>query len=135
MPSAGDYGYYRRWYEDVTADLTMAAGTGDTTLITARNANYTIFVQRIIAFITTDAAQSWSFEDSAGTPVQIAEVTTSPGDSTRWDFDFGPAGAPLTEGKNLLLNVSAAGLAGHVHVEAYQKLTAVVNANAGASLQ
>lgn len=119
---------YRRFYQDASTELTMATTDGDTVLITARNSSHTIYVQRIIVWITTDAAQSWSFEDTAGTPLQIAEVTTSPGDSTRWDFDYGDEGTPLTEGKNLNLNVSAAGLAGRVKVYAYQKLTAAVAA-------
>ena len=128
MASAGDYLWYRKTHRDVSTELTMLAGTGDTTLITATSASHTIFVQRIIAYITTDAAQSWSFEDTAGTPVQVAVVTTSPGDDTRWDFDFGEEGLPLTEGTNLNLNVSAAGLAGRIKVYAYQKLTSPVAA-------
>lgn len=118
-----DYGQYRTFFQDVSTSVTIAAATGDTTLISVRNAAHQIFVQRIIAFITTDAAQSWSFEDDAGAPVQIAEIPASPGDSTRWDFDFGPEGAPLTAGKDLELNMSAAGLAGHIEVYAYQRLT------------
>ena len=115
---------YRRFYQDASTEAVIATTDGDTVLITAKT-NHTIFVQRIIVWITTDAAQSWSFEDTATTPLQIAEVTTSPGDSTRWDFDYGDEGTPLTEAKNLNLNVSAAGLAGRIKVYAYQKLTAV----------
>lgn len=118
----------RRFYQDASTELTVAAGTGDTTLITVRNANHTIYVQRIIGWISTDAAQSISFEDTADTPYQIAEITTSPGDSTRWDFDYGDEGLPLTKGKNLNMNVSAAGLAGSVKVYAYQKLVGPVAA-------
>jgi len=121
--SSDEYGMQRTFFQDVSTNLTVGAATGDTTLISVRNAAHQIFVQRIIAFITTDAAQSWSFEDDAGTPVQIAEIPASPGDSTRWDFDFGAMGAPLTAGKDLELNVSAAGLAGHIEVYAYQRLT------------
>ena len=126
MASAGDYLWYRKIHRDVSTELTFTASTGDTTLITATSASHTIFVQRIVVWITTDAAQSLSFEDTAGTPVQIAEVTASPGDSTRWDFDYGEEGTPLTEGTNLNMNVSAAGLAGRVKVYAYQRLTAAL---------
>lgn len=115
---------YRRFYQDASMQFTRTAGEGDLTLIAAK-ANHTTYVQRIIVYITTDAAQSWSFEDDNGTPKKIAEVTTSPGDETRWDFDFGDIGVPLTEAKDLELNVSAAGLAGHGEVYAYYKLTAV----------
>jgi hypothetical protein len=113
----------RTFYQDISSALTVAVGTGDTTLVTARNANSTIYIQRVIVYVTTDAAQSFSFEDSANTPVVVAKVSTSPGVDTRWDFDFGPNGRPLTEGKNFVLNVSAAGLAGSVEWYGYSKLT------------
>ncbi len=120
---------YRCFYQDISGNLTVAAATGDTTLVTAKDIYHTIFIQRIIVYVTTDAAQSASFVDSNGTPKKIAEVTTSPGDETRWDFDFGDAGVPLTEGKNFVLDVSAAGLAGIVTWEGYSKLTAVTSAD------
>ena len=119
---------YRTFYQDISGSLTVAAATGDTTLVTVKDIYHTIYIQRIIVYITTDTAQSMSFEDSNGTPKKIAEVTTSPGDETRWDFDFGDIGVPLTEGKNFVLNVSAAGLAGHIEWYGYSKLTAVTAA-------
>jgi hypothetical protein len=108
---------------DISGSLTAVAATDDQTLVTARNASTTIFIQRVIVYITTDAAQSWAFTDSNGTPVPVCKVTTSPGVDTRWDFDFGPRGMPLTVGKNFLLNMSAAGLAGTVNWYGYSKLT------------
>lgn len=117
---------YREHYKDISGALTVAAATDDTTLVTVRGANYTLFIQRIIVYITTDAAQSMAFTDSAGTPLKIAEVTASPGDETRWDFDYGDRGRPLTEGTNFLMNVSAAGLAGSVVWEGYERLTSPV---------
>ena len=119
---------YRRYYQDASTELTVTASTGDTVLITVRSSSHTIFVQRIIGYITTDAAQSMAFEDTATTPVKIFEITTSPGDETRWDCDYGDEGLPLTAGKDFNMNVSAAGLAGSVKVYAYQKLTAAVAA-------
>jgi hypothetical protein len=119
---------YRRFYQDISGNLTIVAGTGDTTLVTVRNANSTIFIQRIVVYITTDAAQSAAFEDSNGTAKKIAEVTTSPGDETRWEFFFGDRGEPLTEGKNFVLNVSAAGLAANISWEGYSKITSAVAA-------
>ena len=127
MPS-GDYTWYRKTFQDVSADLDATASTGDTTLVTVRNANHTLFIQRIFVWITTDAAQSWSFKDSAGTPIVKAKVPTSPGADTLWTFDYGEEGTPLTEGTNLLLDVSAAGLAGTIKVQAYSKLTSTVAA-------
>lgn len=136
MANMKDAAGYRSFYTDVSMNATIAAATGDTTLISiGSRTSWTIFVQRIIVYITTDAAQSWVFEDDNGTPKKVAEVTTSPGDETRWDFDFGPIGKPLTEGKDLELNVSAAGLAGTIEVYAYRKLTSPIAASAGAALQ
>lgn len=128
MASAGDYLWYRKTHRDVSTELTVTATTGDTVLITATSGSHTIFVQRIIGYVTTDAAQSIAFEDTAATPVVLATITTSPGDETRWDFDYGAEGWPLTAGTNLNMNVSAAGLAGNVKVYAYQRLTAAVAA-------
>lgn len=126
--SLKDAAGYRTYYQDISGNLAVAAATGDTTLVTARNANSTIYIQRIIVYVTTDAAQSASFVDSNGTPKKLAEVTTSPGDETRWDFDFGDAGVPLTEGKNFVLDVSAAGLAGNVIWYGYSKISSAVAA-------
>lgn len=117
--SAADY---RSQYTDISGTATVAASDGDATLVTAKT-GWTIFVQRIIAYITTDAAQSASFEDSNSPAKQIAEIPASPGDNTRWDFDFGARGVPLTEAKNFVLNVSAAGLAMHIEYEGYMKQT------------
>jgi len=112
--------------QDISGSLTATASTGDTTLVTVRNANTTIYVQQVVVYITTDAAQSWSFEDSNTSAVVVCKVTTSPGVDTRWAFDFGPRGRPLTEGKNFMLNVSAAGLAGHIEWYGYQRLTSAM---------
>lgn len=111
---------YRTRYTDISGNGTLAAGGGDQTLVTGKT-GWTIYIQRIIAYITTDAAQSASFEDDNGTPKQIANIPASPGDDTRWDFDFGAAGVPLTAAKDFELNVSAAGLAMHFEWEGYSK--------------
>jgi hypothetical protein len=121
--------WYRTTYRDISGALALTAATGDTTLVSNASANglgtgWTLFIQRIIVWVSTDAAQSMSFEDDNGTPRQIAEVTTSPGDSTRWDFDYGDRGVPLTEAKDFELNVSAAGLAGMIVWEGYARRTA-----------
>ena len=102
---------YRRNYQDISGNLTVAAATGDTTLVTVKDIYHTLYIQRIVVYVTTDAAQSASFVDSNGTPKKIFEVTTSPGDETRWEFFAGEQGVPLTEGKNFVLDVSTAGLA------------------------
>lgn len=126
---------YRNTYQDISGEKNWLAATDDSTLVSVKNASYTLYIQRIIVWISTDAAQSMSFEDSANTPVQIAEIPASPGDSTRWDFDFGDEGLPLTEGKDFKAMVSAAGLAGQIKWYGYQKLTAVLNSLSGSANQ
>ena len=118
---------YRRFYQDISGDTTLAAAGGDATLVTVKDIYHTIYIQRIVVYVDTDAAQSISFEDSNSTAKKIAEVTTSPGDETRWEFTYGERGIPLTEGKNFLLNVSAAGLGADIVWEGYSKLTAVTS--------
>ena len=118
----------RTFHRSISGSATYAASDTTATLVTVRNANSTIYIQRVIAYITTDAAQSWTFQDSNGTPVVVCAVTTSPGVNTRWDFDFGPRGKPLTEGKNFVISMSAAGLAGHIEWEGYSKITTAMAA-------
>lgn len=115
---------YRRWNRDLSGSSTFAAAATTTTLSTARNTASTIYIQRIIVYITTDAAQSWAFEDSSGK--RVCQVPTSPGVNTRWEFFFGSIGIPLTEGANFVLTMSAAGLAGSVEWEGYARLTSPV---------
>src|SRR3990167_334366 len=115
----------RRVYKDKTkAVVLVAADTTQDAFLTKR-ANHRIWVQRIIGYITTDSAQSITFQDDAGTPLVVATITTSPGDETRWDFDYGDVGFPLGENQDLDINVSAAGLAGNITVIAYQAPSAV----------
>jgi len=125
MPD-GDYTRLRIIYPDVSSTTTIVGGTADYTLVTGKT-NYTIHVQRIIVWITTSAAQNLSFEDSV-TGLRIANIPASPGTDTRWDFDFGPEGRPITTGENLVLNASAAGNVGHVEVQAYRRPDAVATA-------
>ena len=126
---------YRNHYQDISGELAVAAATDDTTLVSVKNASYTLYIQRIVFWVSTDAAQSMSFEDSNGTPKQIAEIPSSPGDSTRWDFDFGEEGLPLTEGKDFKMMVSAAGLAGQLKWYGYSKQTAVLDSRSGSTNQ
>jgi hypothetical protein len=41
-------------------------------------------------------------------------------------WDFGPHGTPLTKGEELDIIFSAAGIAGRIHIEAYEKLVGPV---------
>ena len=117
------YKRQRALFGDVSTAATYTVASTTSTLIAAKT-NHTVYVQRGFIWISTDAAQSWSLQDST-TGKQCFEVPSSPGDSTRWEFDYGDKGFPLTESEGLTVTMSAAGLAGTVVVEAYQKLTAL----------
>lgn len=122
---------YQEMYGDACADIDAIAGTQNyDASITAKSALHTIFVQRISISVTTHAdGKSWTFQDSANSPIPIAkypdEVVADIQEEQPWVVDFGAKGTPLTQGKNLDIKGSAAGLAGRIHIEAYQKLTGV----------
>ena len=123
-----DYGYYRSIYTNKSTTFSVAAA--DTATLTdkpaVKNANYTIYVQRITLSVFTDAAQSLTFQDDASTPVVIAKSAASPGLGLEIVADFGPEGFPLTAGKNLDIVISGAGLGVKGSIEAYEKVTAVI---------
>lgn len=124
---------YRRYQDDygaLFADVVAIAGTQNYDgVLVPRDALHTIFVQLIDGSITTHAdGKSWTFQDSAGTPVVIAayaDEVVADVIQPRPRYDFGPRGTPLTQGASLNVKGSAAGLAGRIHIEAYQKLTGV----------
>lgn len=114
---------YNSRFQDVSGTLAFAATDVDTTLVTNPNTAYSIFIQKIRVNIFTSAAQSATFEDSNGTPLVIAAIVSSPGTGYQ-EWDFGPQGIKLTEGKNFNLNVSAAGLGMNIEWEGYMRPTA-----------
>lgn len=131
MPSIqADYGFYRTMFRDKTTTFVVAAGDSATKedVITPRNARHTIYVQRITLSVITDAAQSLTFQDDASSAVIIAKSAASPGLGVEIVCDFGPIGYALTEGKNLDIVISGAGLACKGVIEGYEKLTAVATA-------
>lgn len=118
----------RSFYQDVSGSLNVTASTDDTTLVTVR-ANNTLYLQKLHIEVTAgSSSKTWSFTDTANSPITLIP-SVDVGAVAHFDFDFGPEGIPLTEGKNFLLNVSAAGAAGWVSWEMYQKLTAVAAAS------
>ena len=123
-----DYEGYRQFYQDVSNSLNVTAATDDTTLVTVK-ANHTIFIQAVHVQITgASVGKTWQLTDSTATPLQITGPFATDTDGSHFDMDFGATGTPLTEGKNLRLDVSAIGASGIVTWEAYQQLTAVAAA-------
>jgi hypothetical protein len=122
--------FYQKTYGKLSYSKVLGAGESGTldNVIPVRNANWTIYVQAIMFTPTTGVAQTLTFQDDAGTPVPIAKTVASPTQGESYIFDFGPEGVPLTAGKNLDIAISAAGLAGSIHIEGYQKLSSVVAA-------
>lgn len=119
-----EYSEYRRWFPDVSDSLKVTATTGDSTLVTVRDANHTIFLQKVHMSVTgPSAGKTWQVTDSASNPVEISGPFGADVDGAHFDRDFGAKGIPLTEGKNLRLDVSDTGAAGLVTWEGYQKLT------------
>lgn len=110
------------------ADVELLTSDATKTLVTVRNANYTLYIQRITYTPTTVAAQAITVKDSAGTPVLAALIPAS--QSTPYVADFGPEGLPLTEGKNLT-EAGTAGPGGRFKIECYAKLTKVIAWDAG----
>lgn len=119
------YEHQRNFFGSASADsLVGASDTSKDNVIAVRSSLYTIYVQRITVSVTTDAAQSLIFQDDANTPVLIGKTKASPGLGPI-EIDFGPEGTALTQGKNLDIATSGAGIAARVRIEAYQKLTGV----------
>lgn len=119
---------HRTRYKDISGSTVLA--TGDNLSATARTlvalkAGYTIFIQRIEVNVNTDAAQSLTFQDNAGTPVVIASVKASPGVGPI-PIDFGPEGRALTEGKQFDLKNSAAGVGADITWVGYLKPTGTI---------
>jgi len=115
------YEKFSKVYPSASGQLDFTTAQTTATLKSVKSTSHTIYIQRIIVWIKTDAAQSLAFQDSNATPKEIAKVTTSPGADTRWDFDFGDRGVALTAGKDFKAVFSAAGLAGTIVFFGYQK--------------
>lgn len=105
------------------ADVELATTDATKTLVTVRNANYTLMIQRITYVPTTVAAQAITVKDSAGTPVLVGLIPAS--QALPYVADFGPQGLPLTAGKNLTCS-NTAGPGGRFKIECYAKLSSVI---------
>lgn len=113
----------------IRRDYDLAAGTAGpvTDLLTPKDATYTLYIQRITVAPTTYSAKTLTFQDDATSPVPIGFISipaSAPTAGGRQDYtiDFGEEGTPLTEGKNLDLSLSGAGVAGRIHIVGYQDI-------------
>jgi hypothetical protein len=114
---------HRTRFRDVSTSFIAVAGDDPSAdpLIAGRT-KYTIFVQRIDVNVTTSAAQSWTFRDNNGTPKVIGVLPASAAVGHHVVLES-EEGIPLTEGADLDMLASSAGVAGSCTVTAYMKPT------------
>src|SRR5690349_7678949 len=124
---AGDYLYWQKIHGRHSKDGAVAVGDSATvTMITAKDSNHTIYVQKVHLTLTTaDGTHTWTVEDSNNTPKILNATDAAASSGSEYIWDFGPRGVALTQGKNLQMVLSGAGNVGTWEVEAYQKLTGV----------
>lgn len=139
MSTFKDAAGYRAFNQDKSKAITFLAADDFTTtgapFISVKNANYTLYIQKIVVDVSTINAATLTFQDTAGTPVVCGKLAGSAALGQQIVLDGGGIGIPLTQGKNLSIIASAAGIAGSVVVECYQRMTAVTDATSGASNQ
>lgn len=108
-------------YEPISGALSVVAATGDTVLVNVRGPEYAIYITAYHARVTGASATTWSLEDSAGTPLSVSGALSTATAPVTHEMDFGDNGMPLGVGKNFVLNVGAAGAAGVIVWEGYQR--------------
>jgi hypothetical protein len=112
-------GEFKRIYPPIDYNLSVAVGADPSAaaVIPAR-AGYTICLQRITFNVTTDAARSLVVRDDATTPLVAASFKSSPGVGTFY-VDYGDEGMMMTEGKQIDIAASGAGLVGTLVISGY----------------
>lgn len=110
------------------ADFDLVAGNAGpiNDLLTPSAATKTLYIVRIVVAVITYSAKTITFLDDASSAKTIGFLSipaasgTTPNENT-YMISFGEKGTPLTLGKNLDVNLSGAGVAARIHVEAYEK--------------
>lgn len=132
---AGDYLHWQLQYRRKNLDRQIVAADDTTALndlITPKSANHQLFIQKLVFYETTESnGKNLTFQDDSTTPILLGKyfsVTAAAGIPKSLVLDFGPTGYGLGVGKNFDVVVSAAGIAGALHVEAYEKLATPVAA-------
>jgi hypothetical protein len=133
--NGGDYLYHQFTNTRKVVDYDLIAATqNNTSLMAVKDANHTLYIQKIVFSITTHAAHTITFKDGAGTPVPIAvhlgTAAEGAGDPAVVTWDFGPTGTALSAGTLLQFSQDAAGMAGRIHVEGYERLSSVIASSA-----
>lgn len=126
---AGDYTHLQFQHTRKILDRQIVAADDTTALnniLTPKTANHQLYIQKLTFHETTESnGKSLTFQDDTSTPIVIGKyssVTAAAGIPKSLVLDYGPTGYALGIGKNLDVVVSAAGIAGALHIEAYEKL-------------
>lgn len=138
----GDYMHYKRMYADKSFDRAILAADDTTALnniLTPKNASYRLFIQKLVFYETTESnGKNLIFQDDSSTAILLGKyfsVTAAAGIPKSLVLDFGPMGIAFGVGKNLDVIVSAAGIAGTLHVEAYERLGTALDSRTGSANQ
>lgn len=122
---AGDYTKFQRHYQTLTTDVYITALTpSPTTVLTVRNANYQIYIQKAELTVTTFVAsvQTLVGVTSGKVYARFDIPATAPANGTEYYLiDYGPTGAAVNVGESVQLVSSQSGPVAVLHIEAYQK--------------
>lgn len=122
---AGDYTKFQRHYQSLTTDVYITALTpSPTTVLTVRNANYQIYIQKAELVVTTFVASILTLVGATSGRVyaRFDIPGTAPANGTEFYLvDYGPTGAGVNVGESVQLVNSQVGAVAVLHIEAYQK--------------
>lgn len=112
----------------IHADVNILVGTQNYgNVLIPISAAWQLFVLKITLSITTHFAGTITFDDDGAGPPIAAHTDAAAGAGilsvVHWNFE--DKGRPLTQGANLDITQSAAGIVGIVHIEGYQILVPV----------
>ncbi len=114
--------WYRNIYRQRSVSGAVVAGSAGAAAIIAAVTGFTVWIQKVVIVITTDAAQTITVQDTAGTPIHVLEIPASAGDGSVHTVDFGARGYALTADKGLDISGTAGPAYAYV-IEAYQRQT------------
>lgn len=101
-------------------DLDISTAGVTQTVKAPKASTSTIIIQKLtVVVLTGSAGITWQFEGTAGTPDVTNPLDMSTAGAV-FEFDYGPKGHALDAGDSLLVTISGANAAGHIHVEGYQ---------------
>lgn len=121
---AGDYTKFQRHYQTLTTDVFITALTTSATVLTVRNANYQIFIQKAELVVTTFVASTVTLVGATSGIVyarfDVPAAATTNG-TEPYPVDYGPTGLGVQLGESVNVSVSQVGVVAVLHIEAYQK--------------